>query len=300
MHPSSISLTRKEKRQLDECNQALRAELGMAPLGGLPNFSWVWSGDLKHPMRMMDSRGEKRYDMTCECSGKITNIFAHEHREVAYSYLNPAGETVIGSRPCNQVIVKVPVWEMRLIAGQYWDHPKNKKERVWLGMYTPDGAPCHNRWILCSWLRPPSETDWTHEFPDLNYEVYRNGTFEPVNVNGLAMALSPGTLPNMPTTLEFVRLLKDPKARTWKGQQSEDEFLARTEKSMADWRRDIEDEVRGEFPMGSIPGKKDSGVEFFGGNKATGAVLYDKDGKVVGAQSAPVTIDVSAATPKKD
>jgi hypothetical protein len=247
---STISISSaKKRRELQLSNDLLRAELGTVDHSN-PKFKWIWSGELRHPMRLKDYRGKLMFRLACPCCTNILNASAYEHKE-----------------GCTRVMFQTPVWEFRLLAGQYWPDPRNPREKIWQGLYAPDGAPAFNRWLLCHWMPPPAEATWHEHFPNLNFDYYRNGTFDAVQVNGLALALSPESFPTLATTREVIELMRNRKA--FRAPQTPEDFARKDDAHEANSKQLIVEDLVSRFPMGSIPGKKDSGVEFFGGSSAT-------------------------------
>jgi len=160
----------KVRAHFKEANDLLRTELGMAhstlkddypydirhqslvnQMLDNPNplFKWGWSEDSEylHPMRLLDSDGNKRYDYQCQCG---TNVHPDSH-----------------NLSCSQAVVAVPAYKIRRIL----DYPSYRNF---------NGDQIVNSWVLWRWLPPPDKFDWETEYgTSLSYDRYKSGMWEP-------------------------------------------------------------------------------------------------------------------------
>lgn len=65
-----------------------------------------------------------------------------------------------------------------------------------------------NKWVLCRWLRPPTEAAWKQSFGSME-DYPRNGTYVPVASNETQMALKDGVVPDERTTWIVIQTIKN-------------------------------------------------------------------------------------------
>lgn len=257
---SPIEITRPpiaHLRPARECNSLLRTELGLAPGSGQPRFAWKWSGELIHPMRLMNDDQTPRFGWACECNPNRVHINDPHKPE------------------CSGVVSARAIWQIRNLVGQFlrvWDEEQGKSIIVWSGGRDDIGEPVIDRWVMASWLPPAPKRDWEKNYPGIEQGFYANGTFEPMNFtnpeSGMVSVISlpKGQAPLVPTTKLVIAGIKEFEERRAKG-AGEAEFNRAREQEEKDRKALAWDMLRDPFPMGSIPGKK-NGVCWQSGTRA--------------------------------
>ena len=167
------------EQKVESLNQLIGSELGFIA-GAWPTFAWKWSESLITTMQMTDIEGKPQFDYVCGCGVNVD-----KHRKGSPT------ATLVGVKTAGKRRRKYSCFTTaRAVTGRVLIAPN-----------------IVNKWVLCRWLRPPTEAAWKQSFGSME-DYPRNGTYVPVASNETQMALKDGVVPDERTTWIVIQTIK--------------------------------------------------------------------------------------------